>query len=737
MARQAKTFLAFNRGIVSRLGLARADVKRIVLSAQVSENWMPRVLGSMMIRPGLGYIGITRGPSRFIPFVFSTDDTALIEISTQGLRVWVDDALVTRPLVTAGITNGDFASDLSGWTDADEAGGASFWLGGYLTMYSDGTTYAIRRQQVACPEPGLQHALNIVIHRGPVTLRCGSSAGGDEFIPEAVLGTGYHSLTFTPTQDFWVEFRSSLKRLVTVDSCVIAPEGVMELTTPWTDVSKIRYDQSADVVFVACDGFRQRRIERRNDNSWSVVEYLSNDGPMLTENITTKTLSSSGLSGNVTLLASDKVFRPTNVGSLFSITPQGQTVSQSISAADVFTGAIRVINISPNRTFTITITGTFVATVTLQRSLESEDGPWVNVSGQSWTAPVATTFDDALDNQIAWYRIGVETGAYTSGTAVVSLSYSLGSITGIVRITDYNSPTSAQAEVLTELGSTAATAVWAEGAWSDRRGWPTAVALHEGRLGWAGHNGIWLSASDAYDSFGADIEGDAGPIARTIGQGPVDTINWMISLQRLALGAEGAEWVARSSSFDEPLTVTNFNMKAVSTQGSGSVDGVKVDDRAIYVQRGGTRVFALALDGETLDYNASHLTALIPEIGQPGIVRMAVQRQPDTRIHCVRSDGTVAILVFDRIENVVCWVEFSTDGEVEDVVILPGEDATEEDRVYYVVKRTVGTVSTTPSASIVIAHARFTGASTAGFASASTSPAALSAAGTATVTLAS
>lgn len=741
-ARQAKTFLAFNRGIVSRLGLARSDIKRVVMSAQLSDNFMPRVLGSMSIRPGLRFIGPTlnHASPRFLPFVFSTDDTALIEITDLAVRVWVNDAPIEREFVTAGVVNSDFTADLSSWTDADEAGGNSSWVsGGYMGLRGDGTSHAVRRQLVVCNEPGIEHALNIAIHRGPVDFRVGSTAGGDEYFSETTLATGAHSLAFTPTSSFYVEFRSALKRLVMVDSCAIAASGIIQLTAPWrsADIGKIRYDQSADVIFLACEGYRQQKIERRSTTSWSVVEYLANDGPFRVENVSETTLTASAISGNITLTASDRVFKPTHVGALFGITPQGQTVSDSASAQDTFTNAIRVINISPNRTFSITITGTFVATINLQRSLESDDGPWVDVSGQSWTAPVATTFDDALDNQVAWYRIGVKSGNYTSGTAVMTLTYSLGSITGVVRVTDYNSPTSANAEVLTEMGATAATDVWAEGAWSDRRGWPTSVAFHEGRLAWSGKNGIWLSASDAYDSFDAQIEGDSGPIARTIGQGPVDTINWMVSLQRLMLGAEGAEWSARSTSFDEPLTVTNFNMKAVSTQGSGGVDAVKVDDRAIYVQRGGTRVFALALDGESLDYNASHLTSLAPEIGQPSIVRMAVQRQPDTRIHCVKSDGTVAILVFDRVENVVCWITASTDGEVEDVVILPGENQTEEDQVYYVVKRTINEVIVIPEASTGVGLFLSSGFSTVTFAGAASGSGALSSAGTSVATFAS
>jgi hypothetical protein len=68
---------------------------------------------------------------------------------------------------------------------------------------------------------------------------------------------------------------------------------------------------------------------------------------------------------------------------------------------------------------------------------------------------------------------------------------------------------------------------------------------------------------------------------------------------------------------------------------------------------------------------------------------MAVQRQPDTRIHAMRSDGTVALGVFDKAESVLCWCDIETDGDVEDVVILPGDDGTGEDSVYYLVKRTI------------------------------------------------
>ncbi|HAC30717.1 MAG TPA: hypothetical protein DCF82_23370, partial [Marinobacter hydrocarbonoclasticus] len=69
-------------------------------------------------------------------------------------------------------------------------------------------------------------------------------------------------------------------------------------------------------------------------------------------------------------------------------------------------------------------------------------------------------------------------------------------------------------------------------------------------------------------------EGDAGPISRAIGSGPVDVINWLLPAQRLLVGTEGSEKSARSNSLDEPLTRTNFNLKTISTQGSARVPAV-------------------------------------------------------------------------------------------------------------------------------------------------------------------
>jgi len=83
--------------------------------------------------------------------------------------------------------------------------------------------------------------------------------------------------------------------------------------------------------------------------------------------------------------------------------------SASITAQNTFTDAARLEGY-----FNISISGTFAATVTVQRSIDNST--WVDVD--SFTAPYEGT---GFDPEFMWYRVGVKTGDYTSGTVVARI----------------------------------------------------------------------------------------------------------------------------------------------------------------------------------------------------------------------------------------------------------------------------------------------------------------------------
>lgn len=690
MSRINLPLIAFNRGVVSPLALARTDIRRIGLSAETQTNWMPRSLGSMMLRPGLQHIGSTKSNAKahFIPFVFAADDTALIELTNLVMRIWVSDVVLARVAVTAAITNGAFTSDITSWTDADEAGATSDWSGGQMTFVGTGFNRAIRYQLVTLggSDSGKTHAVNVRVFRGKVLLRIGSTLGGQEYVSETELREGYHSIGFVPTTDFYIEVSSRTQYLTYLDSIVIASAGAVEVTSPWAtaNLDNVRYDQSGDVVFVACKDVHPYRIERRDNGSWSVVIYQPEDGPFLIENLSSTFLTASATTGNVTITASQDTFKSSNVGSIYSVDSVGQKVVSAIAGADQWTDSILVTGFTPTeRRFAYAITGTWVGTVTLQRSVGVTDA-WVEVD--TYTANGSGNINDGLADQSVYYRIGIDTGDYTSGTANVSLTFDRGSITGFFRIEAFSTSKSVSVSVLKALGNITASQVWAEGAWSSRRGWPSAVALFEGRLWWAGMDHVWGSVSDAYESFLSNEDsGDSGPIERSIGSGPVETIQWLLPLQRLLAGGQAAEFSIRSSSFDEPITPTNFSIKPPSTQGSASVAAMRVDSSGIFVQRGGARIYLLDFAETYYDYAAVDLTLYAPELCAAGVVSLSVQRQPDTRVHAVLADGTVAVLIYEKLEQERCWVKVSMSADtVIQAVVLPGTSV--EDQVYYQVK---------------------------------------------------
>jgi hypothetical protein len=684
---------AFNRGVISPLALGRTDVEKIQLSAAIQTNFMPRVLGPAMLRAGLGYIGETNngGFARFIPFVFNSTDTAYVEFTNSAMRVWVDDAVISRVAVTTAVTNGTFTYDLSGWNDNDQNGCTSSWANGsLLSLVGNGFSSAIRSQQVTpgAGDTAIEHGLRVVVTQGQLTIKIGTSLGEDSYVSETI-GIGTYSFAFDPTGSFYIWLGATTRYPTLVQQVTIEAAGAMVIPAPYqtADLPNLRRDQSADIFYLACDGYQQYKIERFSTRAWSLALYLPQDGPFNIINTTQTTLTPSAATGVITITASQPYFKPGHVGSLVRIDMTGQYLNETLTGAEQYTDPIEITGVGTARQYIFSITGTFSGTITWQRSV-GEPGAWTDI-GNYTSDQASTAFGDGFDNSVMYYRYGFKTGNYAGGSATINLQYANGTTNGIAQVTEYGSPTSVTANVLQIFYNPgSASSNWYQGSWSVQDGYPSAVALYNGRLWWAGKGNIFGSVSNAYESFDDTNVTDSGPINVQIGSGPVDTISWILPLQRMLLGTDLREIVARSTSIDDPLTPSNFNLKFPSSQGSRQVDAAILDTTGVFVQRAGTKLFKLDYMGEyaVAEYTTSDLCEFSPEIGLPGIVRIAVQRQPDTRIHCVRSDGIVAVLVQQPAENMQAWVLIQTDGIVEDVFTLPGNV---EDQVYYVVNRII------------------------------------------------
>ena len=83
--------------------------------------------------------------------------------------------------------------------------------------------------------------------------------------------------------------------------------------------------------------------------------------------------------------------------------------SANITAENTFTTAVRLEGY-----FNLSISGTWVATVTVQRSIDNST--WVDVDTFTTNSE-----EVGFEPEFMWYRVGVKTAEFTSGTVVVRL----------------------------------------------------------------------------------------------------------------------------------------------------------------------------------------------------------------------------------------------------------------------------------------------------------------------------
>ena len=700
MSRRHELVFSLNAGGVDPEALARVDLQKMRLAGENPvSNWMSRVLGPMTLRPGSqNLVRISSdAQTRQVRFDRSIGTGYILLLSAGTLRVSSAGAIVQVPNVATVIGSGS-------WTDVSVAG-ATATGGATLTFNGTSTASAKLRQavSVASGDRTLANILRIVVSRGPLLLRVGTTAGGQELIADTSLDDGTHKIAITPgtgVATIYVELRSddAVTRSVSqiqFEATLLGGAGDLTLPTPWAtfaDVGRVRHWQSIDVLFCGDGVYQPRRIEHRGTQSWSVVLYKSLRGPWVFGSNRT-TMTPGALSGNTTVTASQSTFLAGHVGALLELTQTGKTVQQHFDAVDQVSDYVTIVGVgSGGRQFFRTGVGTaFVGTIVMERSLEpGEPTVWSTYSDSVGAGGTfvdgAATFtrtgvSDGLDNTTAHYRFRVS--AYTSGTADMTLEYQSGVQVAVARITGFTSATVVSVETLVNFGNTLSTRSWRIGDWSDVRGWPRTPIIIDSRLNWFRQDTNYGSVPDDYTNFDDGTEGDSAPYTRTVGTAGQDGVLWAMSLDRLVVGARAFEAVIQASELDEPLSTTRYTVRPASRRGSADLEAVAHDDGLFFVQRSGRRIYEMSrVEGRVRSLDISRLN---PAAWRPGVVDLAVQQQPETRLYTVLADGTMQVLTYDRDDDVVAVNHFAiAGGLVEDVCVL---SETDQDDVHLIVNR--------------------------------------------------
>jgi len=233
---------------------------------------------------------------------------------------------------------------------------------------------------------------------------------------------------------------------------------------------------------------------------------------------------------------------------------------------------------------------------------------------------------------------------------------------GYAKITARTNSTVAVATITTAFTNTNAITAWYLGAFSDTTGHPSCVTFFEQRLVFAATlsnpQTVYFSKSGDYENMDANIGGtvaDDDAIIYTIASNQVNAIRFMSATRTLIIGTAGGEFAVSGGGDDSSVTPTNILIKKQTNNGGANVDAVAVGNATLFLQRAKRKIRELAYNFDVDGYSSPDLTILAEHVTSGGITQMAFQGEPLSILWCVRGDGELAALTYQREQEVVAW----------------------------------------------------------------------------------
>ena len=524
MPRTTLALTNFTSGELSTKMSGRIDFEKYSSGCQTLENFLIHPQGAATRRTGTQFISEVKDSSaktRLIPFEFSTTQTYMLEFGNGYIRFFKDKGQILE---------GD--KTISGITKAN---------------------------------PGV------------VTATAHGYSNGDFVVISSVVGmTQVNNKTFKVSNKATNTFE-----LQDVDGSNVDTSGystyssagtankIYQITTNYTtaQIPDLKFAQSADTMYICHSSHEVSKLTRTGHTSWTLSEITFTDGPYLTANSTSTTLTTSAttVGSGRTLTASSSLFASTDV-------------NRNVKLGDGW--------------------GTITA--------------YTSVTEVTWTITVAATGSGGTE--------------------------------------------------------------WSLGAFSDTTGHPSTTSFFEQRLVFAATTNepqtIYFSKSGDYENFTAGDGSNADDaMIYTIASNEVNKIQYLKAVRTLIVGTTASEWTVSADGTDAVVTPTNVTIKRQSTFGSANQDAIAAGTAVLFLQRAKRKIRELAYNFDVDGYTAPDLTILNESITNTGIDQIAYQQSPHSILWCVRNDGVLAALTYQRSENVVSWTRHKMGGHFAEATV--------------------------------------------------------------------
>tara|TARA_R110002110_G_scaffold166969_1_gene367974 strand:- start:144 stop:2288 length:2145 start_codon:yes stop_codon:yes gene_type:complete len=450
----------------------------------------------------------------------------------------------------------------------------------------------------------------------------------------------------------------------------IYKDGVLQATktgsgqgAPWTaaEARTLGFTQSADTMFIFGHNHKQRSLVRQGSHtSWNLAEFdfsnvplndfVDSSSPTAANEVQRITLGGTK-SGAFSLLVDNAYV----AGDIF-YTSNGAAMADAIEKAlKVGLTGGRVGRAVPPNQRSMTMSATIrLATQSPYSGASRIQGLTANGISVAYVSPDVFDVTFSAESTQPWQLIRL--GSTTDGITVTTSRTSTGS--------------SRREPVI-----------------SATRGWPSAACFYGGRLILAGLKNkptafLGSVTNDLYNLGLGDSYDDEG-IYTVLDTDQVNAIQSVMPGRRLELFSTGGEHAV----LDDVLT-PELTAPLQTEWGSSTVRPVRIDGSSIFIQRRGKQVRQLSYDLLKESFISQNLSALTPELFNSPVDMAALKgtaRDDSNYVYIINGDGTMAVLLLSAEYEIVAWVPWSTDGEIQSVAVL-------DDEVYLLVKRTISAV---------------------------------------------
>ena len=690
-------YIKFNGGIWSEQLKGRYDLGNYKSAARTCENFIPTRYGQVEKRAGTKHLGYAKNNDKVCvlhSFQFSVNTKFMLEFGDLYIRFWSNDLQVESggsPLevVTPYLEADLYELQIRAVNDVVYIVHPDYPVGKLTRLADDNWTYAAADLSLPFVDPDV-NSIEVTLTPDALTGSIGIVASADAFNADHVgseLRLKY--LTETSSSDFSQKYiidpdtydsdtynanDDIVQFNATAASGTYTVSNASGKTRVWDDpvssLVRIAYAVVQDFTYAA----------------WSAGTYAVDD------------LASFGGAVYICTVART----PSDTSDPATDTSSWTEVDSPEDAPSYF--RLGCLALSPQTVtgeWSIQTTGTWRGNWLIQRSVDGGTN-WSTIRSLSSANDANYLVEEDEEGETAQIRVlgasyndGGASSSTVTFTALSAPSY------GQATITTVTDAQNVVATVTGDMPSTGTAVSWQESAFSVYQGYPRTVALFDNRLLFAGTKkkpqAFFYSEINGYDNFlAATTLADAPFFVETLSEDQ-SAVQWVTAQRELFVGTASVEGVLTTRKQDEAQSAENLPIvRWNESMGSAHRAALPLRDSLLVLQRGRTVLNMLAYSIDKDGYTGEEVSLLCPHLFSSGVLQMAHLREPYTGVFTVQEDGTVCHMVYEPKLQVTGWCKYTTQGgNFESIQALPssGNESTDEDEIWCVVKRTINGVT--------------------------------------------